>query len=233
VTWSAEWPQVLEAGWGLFATVIVGAAFVLVAVRPGATPTAVAQLAVAAGALIFSALVAKETGLLWFGAALVLQTAIVGLLSGNVWPGRWRSRTPVSRPLLLLGLLGAVPWLVYAAHMWSLNRERRADADLTIGIDHYSMQGALALALALLPLLAAVRPPLRPFAPVCAAVAALYLAVVSLAWPDAAAALTGPWSLAAGAWGLALLATAIIRCSLPAPPRPPPSPRRRPSRRRR
>ena len=25
VTWNADWPQVLEAGWGLFATVIVAA----------------------------------------------------------------------------------------------------------------------------------------------------------------------------------------------------------------
>ena len=34
VTWDADWPQVLEAGWGLFFTVIVGAAFALVALRP-------------------------------------------------------------------------------------------------------------------------------------------------------------------------------------------------------
>ena len=34
VTWNADWPQVLEAGWGLFATVIVAAAFVLFAVWP-------------------------------------------------------------------------------------------------------------------------------------------------------------------------------------------------------
>jgi len=30
VTWNADWPQVLEAGWGLFATAIVAAAFVLI-----------------------------------------------------------------------------------------------------------------------------------------------------------------------------------------------------------
>src|SRR5688500_16972967 len=80
VTWKADWPQVLEAGWGLFATVIVGAAFLLVAVRPHATSSAVVQLAVAAVAVALSAVVAEETRLFWFVAVLMLQTAIVRLL---------------------------------------------------------------------------------------------------------------------------------------------------------
>jgi hypothetical protein len=92
--------------------------------------------------------------------------------------------------------------------MWAANREGRPDADLTIGIDHYSMQGALGVSLALLPLLAAVAPRMRPFSPVCASVAALYLAVVSLAWPDAAGRLTQAWSIAALVWAIALLAAA-------------------------
>jgi hypothetical protein len=60
VTWSADWPQVLEAGWGLFATVIVGAAFVLVALRPCRSAPGAAQLTVATVALAISAVVAKE-----------------------------------------------------------------------------------------------------------------------------------------------------------------------------
>lgn len=222
VTWSADWPQVLEAGWGLFATVIVGAAFLLVAVRPRATPSAVAQLAVAAVALALSAVVAEETRLLWFASALVLQIAIVRLLFRDAGPDRSEPRafrTQMSRALLPLGLLGSVPWLVYASQMWASNREGRADADITIGVDHYSMQGALGFSLALLPLLAAVQPRLRPFATVSAAVAAFYLALVSLAWPDAAGALTETWSLAAAAWALALLVAPSARrlASLPRP----------------
>lgn len=209
VTWSADWPQVLEAGWGLFATVIVGAAFLLVAVRPSATSAAVAQLSFAAVALALSALVAKESRLFWFASVLALQTVVVRLLFRGARPDRpdrRAFRTQMSRLLLLLGALGVVPWLAYAFRMWAANREGRADADITIGVDHYSMQGALGFSVALLPLLAALQARLRPFAAVCAGVVAFYLALVSAAWPDAAGGLTETWSLAAAAWGLALLA---------------------------
>jgi hypothetical protein len=43
----------------------------------------------------------------------------------------------MSRPLLLLDGPGVVSWLVYAMRMWASNREGRADADATIGVDHY------------------------------------------------------------------------------------------------
>lgn len=214
VTWSADWPQVLEAGWGLFATVIVGSAFVLVAMRPRATSTAIAQLIVAAVVLAFSSIVAEETRLLWFACVLVLQIAIVRLLFLGLGPDRSDRRAlraQTSRPLLLLGVLGVVPWLVYALQMWASNRQGHADADITIGIDHYSIQGALGLSVGLLPLLAAVQARLRPFAVVCAGVAAFYLALVSVAWPDAAGGPTEAWSLAAAAWALALLAASSAR----------------------
>ena len=37
--------------------------------------------------------------------------------------------------------------MVYAVAMWDLNRQDRPDADITVGIDHYSVQGAYGLAL--------------------------------------------------------------------------------------
>jgi hypothetical protein len=105
--------------------------------------------------------------------------------------------------------VGVVPWLVYALHMWSLNRENRADGDITLGIDHYAVQGALAFSLAALPVLAASRRETRPFVPVCASVAAFYLGLVSLAWPDSPAALGRAWSAAAMVWAVALLAVTV------------------------
>ena len=171
VTWDADWPQVLEAGWGLFATAIVGAAFLMLAVRPRVSMPAVAQLAVATGSLAVSAVVARETGLLVLAALLGLETAIVGGLLRGAWRDGmelWRPFSRISRLLLLLAAVGAVPWLAYALHMWSLNREERSDSDITMGIDHYAMQGALALVLVVLPLLAALRADLHPFVPVCA-----------------------------------------------------------------
>lgn len=212
VTWNAEWPQVLEAGWGLFATVIVGASFALVVVRPRASWPAAVQLAVATGSLAVSAVAARETGLLVLAVLLALQTSIVGGLLHGAWQDgtalrAWSAR--ISRPFLLLAGVGAIPWFVYALHMWSLNREGRSDSDITMSVDHYSMQGALALVLVALPSLAAVRPDLNAFVPVCTGVAASYLGLVSLAWPDAAGGLGRAWSIAAMAWGLALIAAAL------------------------
>ena len=80
----------------------------------------------------------------------------------------------ISRALLAVGAVGLVPWLSYALHMWALWDER-SDSDITLGIDHYSVQGALALSLAVLPLLAAWRQDARPFIPVWAGTAAFYL----------------------------------------------------------
>jgi hypothetical protein len=205
VTWSASWPEVLEAGWGLFFTVLVAAPFVLVAVKPPVARPAIVQLAVATLALAISAVAAREARLGVFVAALVIET----LLAAVLVPRPLESLTVgVSRPLLALGGLGAVPWLLYAWHMWGLDRENRIDSDVTVGIDHYSVQGAVGVALALLPPLAALRPGLRPFVPVCAGLVAAYLGIVSAAWSGAAGSLGGAWSYAAIGWGLALVGLA-------------------------
>jgi hypothetical protein len=212
VTWSSDWPQVLEAGWGLFSTVIVGAAFVLVAARPRTSGPVALQLVVATVALAVSAVAADEGRLLWFAAALALETAIASALSRRLWRDGPDSgaRIDLSRSLLVLASIGAVPWLAYAMDMWALNREGRVDADITIGIDHYSMQGALALSLVLLSFLAALRSGARPFTPVCTGVAACYLGLVSLAWQDAAGGFDRPWSAAAIAWGIALVLVPLL-----------------------
>jgi hypothetical protein len=206
VTWNEDWPQVLEAGWGLFATVIVGAAFVLVAVRPRASSRVAPQLVLAAVALALSAAIAREGRLLWFAAALALETAAVVALCRRIRPdGRpTGGRLDPSGPLLVLAVVGAGPWLAYALDLWALNRAELVDADLTLGIDHYSMQGALPLCLVLLSFLAALSSEARPFTPVCVGLAAAYLGLVSFAWQDAAGGFERSWSVAAVAWGVAV-----------------------------
>ena len=208
VTWDPDWPQVLEAGWGVFFTFLVAAPFVLVAVRPGAARPAVVQLAVAAAALAASAPIANEAGVAALAAVLAVETAVVAALLGLGWDLR-RSRD-VSVPLLALGAVGAGPWLAYAFQMWAANREARFDSDVTNGVDHYSVQGALGLALAALPLLAGVRADLRRLVPACCGVAAAYLGLVSYAWPDAAGGFGRAWSVAAMAWGAVLVTVAAV-----------------------
>jgi len=219
VTWSSDWPQVLEAGWGLFATVIVGASFVLIVVRPRASAAAGAQLVIATCALAVSATFARESALLPLAAFLALQTAIVrGVLRRSLVGAAWvRGPISVSRTMLVVACSGLVPWLAYALHMWALNRESRSDSDITLGIDHYSVQGALALSLGLLPLLAALRTDVRPFVPVCSSVAAFYLGLVSLAWPESPGGLSRTWSAAAIAWAVVLFGVTLARRLRPAP----------------
>jgi hypothetical protein len=55
---------------------------------------------------------------------------------------------------------------------------------------------------------------------VCTSVAASYLGLVSLAWPDAAGGLGRTWSIAAIAWGVALLAAVFSQRIRVAPLRP-------------
>ena len=53
VTWDPEWPQVLEAGWGLYMTLLVGVPFTVMAIRGRVyLQPAVAQLSIAGVALI-------------------------------------------------------------------------------------------------------------------------------------------------------------------------------------
>lgn len=207
VTWDPDWPQVLEAGWGLYFTVVVGVPFVVAAARPRAAAPGTAQLAVAAFALAVSGVLARERGVLVLAATAVLGAAVVRDLTRDV---PRPPRRGLSMPLLALAAIGAVPWVAYALDMWALNRQELVETDITNSIDHYSVQGALGLALAVLPALAAARADLRPFVPVCAGVAASYLGLVSFAWEDAAGGFGRAWSAAATAWGAALAAVALV-----------------------
>ena len=208
VTWSSDWPQVLEAGWGLFFTVLVGVAFVAVAVRPGSSGTPVAQLAVATFALAVSVVAAREAPLVWVLVVLAAETVAVAWLARSSRRA-WTASQGASMPTLALAAIGVVPWLVYALDMWSANRDERPDSDITNGVDHFAVQGALGLALAVLPPLAALRPALIPLVPVCAGISAAYLGLVSFAWQDAAGGFGRAWSAAAMAWGLGLVAVSL------------------------
>jgi hypothetical protein len=207
VTWSSEWPQVLEAGWGLFFTVLVGAAFVLAVLQPADSRAGIVQLGTAALCLVVAAAATAEWRLLALAGAVAVEAALVGLL---LRPAAWHAtRRGRSVPLFLLAAAGTVPWAAYAVQMWRLNGGDRPDGDQTLGIDHFSVQGALGLALALLPLAAALSRELVPFVPVCAGVSAAYLGLVSLGWPHAAGAHGTVWSALATAWGLALVGVAL------------------------
>jgi hypothetical protein len=217
VTWDPDWPVVLEAGWGVFMTVLVGGAFLALAVRPprAAPPTAV--LLVALGVLLVSSAAGLEWQVLGYAGLLALEMLVLLALL----PDRERLRRPDWSPwvpLLVVAALGVVPWLLYAERMYRANRHEAGATigEQTMGVDHHAVQGALALALVVLSLLAAAWPRGRQYLAVSTGLCAGYLGLVSVAFPAAWAGMEPIWSWLCLGWGaaVAVLALAAPRLQL-------------------
>jgi hypothetical protein len=162
---------------------------------------------VAVGALIVSAIVATEWPLVLWGLVIALETMIV---AGLPSPRRFNLSARPTKLLMVPLVLGAIPWMVYAVAMWDLNRQDRPDADVTVGIDHYSVQGAYGLALLGLVTLAAVWPAARLLAGTCAGLSAVYLGVVSWAWHPTQGSFNQTWSVLCALWGLVVILLAVL-----------------------
>ena len=207
VTWDPDWPVMLEAGWALFSGVLVAAAFATVVARPRGCAPAIVLLWVATAALAVSTVVAAELPLLWLTVFLAAQatatTALVRSLPGAE-PLRPTAARP-SMPLVVLAVAGVGPWAAYALSMW----EADLPIDVTMGIDHFAVQGALALALPVLAVLAAVWPRGRRYLGVSSGLAAGYLGLVSWACSSAVAGFGAVWSGLAVAWAIAVAVVAV------------------------
>ncbi|WP_432971593.1 hypothetical protein [Dactylosporangium sp. CA-233914] len=208
VTWDPAWAVALNAGWGLLFTVLVAAAFVRIAVRPQRSAPAVVQLLCVAAVLAVSAAVSFEWGLLLVALAVAGETLAVAFVPGRepLTAGGVR----VDRPLAVLAGLGALPWLLYAHEMYAANRVGLPD-DITIGLDHYSVQGAVGLVLVVLSVTAAAWARGRRYVGVGAGLVAAYLGLVCLAQPDTPGGLAPVWSALSILWGIAFGAVAAVR----------------------
>jgi hypothetical protein len=208
VTWNPDWPQVLEAGWGVFMTFFVGVPFAAIAIRPAPPPAAAIQLYVAGTTLVISAIAAAEWALIIWGLAVTIETAIVTGIPRH-WP--FAVPTPTSwLPLAALGLIGAGPWLAYAAQMWDFNRQDRFDTDITMGIDHYSVQGGYGVAALALVAIAALWPAGRRLIGTCVGISAAYLGLVSWAWHPTPGSFNQTWSILGIVWGAGVAVLAFI-----------------------
>ncbi|MGY1617126.1 hypothetical protein ACI797_10320 [Geodermatophilus sp. SYSU D00691] len=211
VSWDPDWPVVLEASWGVFTTVLVGGAFLAVAVRPARSAPALVTLALALGALLVAAAAGLEWQVLGYAGVLAVEAAVLVAL---LRPWREALR-PVawgpSAPLLVVAVLGAWPWLAHAERVFRENRRSAGVliGDVTMGVDHHAVQGALALALVALPLAAAVWPRGRRHLGVGAGLCAGYLGVVSYAFPVTWAGLDPTWSVLCLVWAAALVAVSL------------------------
>ena len=212
VTWDPDWPVVLEATWGVFMTVLVGGAFLAAAVAPSRTAPAEATVLVTLAVWLVAVVAGLEWPLLGYVAVLLVEAALVAALL----PARERLRplaVSVSRTLLALGAVAAVPGLVVAVEMFEDNRRGAGVSigDVTMGVDHYAVQGALALALPSLVLLAAVWPRGRRYLGVAVGLSAGYVGVVSYAFPTTWAGFGPVLSVLCVAWAAAVAGTSLVR----------------------
>jgi hypothetical protein len=95
----------------VFMTVLVGGSFLAIAVRPTRASPATVTLLVSLATWLVAAAAGLEWPLLGYAALLALQLPLVLLVPGreHVRPVAW----PVSRPMLVLAVLGIVPWLLH------------------------------------------------------------------------------------------------------------------------
>jgi hypothetical protein len=218
VTPTDEWQGAvpLNAGWGLLTTVLLAGAFAWTALRPRQFAVAAVQLVVVAAALVVSAIAGSESGAFVLGAFVLIEVSVLATLLPRVTDAGFS--ISVSWPLAVTAAIAAGPWLAYAGDMWAANREGRAPEEITSAINHWAVQGGLALAIASLAAVVALWAPGRRFIGVSTAVVAIYLGVCSYRFPDAAGAYGRAWSVLSVAWGVAIAILALFegRRSLPA-----------------
>ena len=209
VTWDPDWPVVLEASWGVFMTVLVGGSFLAVAVAPQRTAPAEATLLVTLATWLGAVGAGLEWPLLLFVGVLVVEAGVLAALL----PARERLRPlalAVSWPLLVVAALGVVPWLVHAEWMFASSRRGAGVTigDVTMGVDHYAVQGALALALPALALLAALWPRGRRHLGIGVGLCGGYVGLVAYAFDGTWADLEFGWSVLCIVWAAAVTALA-------------------------
>jgi hypothetical protein len=205
VSWDPDWPVMLEAGWGMFFSVFVGLPFLLIAVRRRRSAAPFVQLWVSNACLALAGIVGAETPALITAMCLALAIGSVSSAARSERKSRvlWRR----DWPLLALAAAALVPAVIYAVEMTVRNRQETA-TDITMGVDHYAVQAAAAVAVVALTAIAAWWPTGRRLLAGSAGLTAGYLGLVSYFWPGTPAGIDRGWSLLALAWGALVLGRA-------------------------
>lgn len=202
VTWDADWPVMLEAGWGLFFLLFAGLPFMLIAVWPRAAAASVVQLAVSTAVLAVAAAVSLEWQALVVALVMAAATAFVAAVRGRRSVRPWV--TTADRSLLGLAAVSLPPWGVYAWQMAAANRMAWPNSDITNSVDHYSVQAAVALTMVAMTAVAGLRSRGRRLHGTCVALTAGYLGLVSFFWPGVDGGFDAVWSVLAMLWGAAV-----------------------------
>lgn len=206
-SWHSDWPVALEAGWGLLAILLVAVPLLLLGFVPRLEAVARFELGLAVVTMTLAAVATVQWWLLAFAAGAVLE-AYVLLRVGRRWRvARPAGRLAAPRPRvvgvvpMLVALLGVGPWLAYAVHMVLESYDDKAVHDVTMGIDHYAMQAALAASVLVLGLLAVALPVANRLMGWTAGLVALCLGALSVIRPDEPGGLGRAGGALAVLWG--------------------------------
>ena len=99
----------------------------------------------------------------------------------------------------------AVPWLGYASASAASARSGEPPQEITLGLDHWPIQSALAIAVVLVSGFAATLPSGWMTPTWTVGIAAAWLAVVAWVNPDLAASMSRLWASAALVWAVAFV----------------------------
>jgi hypothetical protein len=203
----------LETGWGLLYTMLVMLPLVLWAARPRREVFLQQALAVAA-AVLLCGVAALALGQVLV-ACLLAGTALLpaAMVDRPLWPIR-RLSVSGSSPLLGgLALVAAASALVYAMQMIHASYTGAVDDD-TWGLMHLPMQAGFGLALAgsasISVLAGGANAPGWRFSVVPAAASAVWIGVVSAAYPDHLGSLGTVGGVMAIAWGITFAVAALL-----------------------
>ena len=176
-----SWPVSLDVSWGGLFTFLLAGSYTWIAIRPRRALPAVVQLAVTSAALVVGAAAGLGTGPLWIAVPVAASAvAFARVLRQPIERPRWRRPSPLHLALAVAALPLWVPYVVSTAAVSASPHE----AYITNGIDHWPVQVAAGVALAVLPFLLAVWPAVRPLIRGCAALTAALIGVAQLAYPE-------------------------------------------------
>ncbi|QIK72054.1 hypothetical protein G7070_06960 [Propioniciclava coleopterorum] len=196
------WQVGVEASWGALFTFVIAAGFAQAGWTPTRAAQGVALPGLAAGSLAVAAAVFRDPApLVVAGALLVATVAVAWILAARPQP---RTRPSLSAALVV-SAAGVPLWLGYAALTHAAWLRDPTVGDVTNGVDHWPVQAALGLTLALGSAALALRPGVRWWR-WCFALSAGVLAYATLAFPDRAGAMPHPaWGWLFAVWALLIL----------------------------
>jgi hypothetical protein len=194
----------LEAGWGLLFTVLVAGAFLAVVIWPMRCTPPLVQVGVVVVALAIAAALGAGGGLVVVAVILAVGLMVLVVMLPRDREPLWPQPGSTSWPLAALTAAGGVGWLWYGTSMFMLAHQPSATTDDTLGVNHYHVQGALAVALVGLAGLTVRWPRFRRWIGISAGVAAVALGASDLAYPHSAGAFPVGWAVCAIIWGVLL-----------------------------